>query len=65
MGPQMLEWISSKGLDALEALQKGFAIALSKGFAVALSARHDSHLGNLALVIWSKRLSLASLLNLS
>jgi len=42
MRPQILECISSKGLDTLE--------ALAKGFTVTLPARHDSHLGNLILV---------------
>jgi len=54
---QMSEWISSKGLVALEALLKGFA--------VGLPAKHDSHLGNLTLVSRSKRPSVASLFILS
>jgi len=53
MGPHMSEWINSKGLDAL--------IALPKGLMVALSAKHGSHLGNLAQVSWSRRPPLASL----
>jgi len=36
MGPQMSEWINSKGLDALK--------PLAKGFIITLLARYDSHL---------------------
>jgi len=49
--------MSSKGLNVLKALPKGFA--------AALPTRYDSHLGNLTLVSHFKRPSLISLLILS
>ena len=57
VGMQMLDWINSQGLDAL--------VTLPKGLMLALPTKHDSHLGNLTLVSWSKRSSSANLLILS
>ena len=53
MGLQVFEWINYEGLNALKALPKGFI--------VFLPATHNPLLGDLTLVSWSKRLSLASL----
>ena len=53
IGPQMLECIICKGIDA--------RVAFSKGFLVDFPAKQYSQVGKLILVIWPNKSSLASL----